>query len=220
MSCMMQSYIVQCAIDEVEKRSWAMTQQFFEVHELIYINNVPKIEWVEIDEDEGTAIVYFAVKENSFYLAVYLHIKPEISLKWISTEEFVKVWFCAKSETFTCDELSSMTTLRTTHKMDKGEKFGNGKFTSNLNSIDFEPNTEPGKFEEKLMKLLDFLERDIIGVKNLVDNADGHIQSTIVFHIGNSNFTGLVMSKHIYQRLAALNLEIVFDIYAQGKYWK
>ncbi len=84
----------------------------------------------------------------------------------------------------------------------------------------FEPTPGPDEFEDKLKKLLDFLETDKVGVKNLVKKAEGYIQVAMEFHNGNSMLGGAGISKESIKRMAALNLEINFDLYVSGKTYK
>jgi len=69
-----------------------------------------------------------------------------------------------------------MTTLKATKNWDKGEKRNHGDSVHKFSSIMFGPNPEPDEFTDKIKKLLDFLEQDKVGVKRLVDNADGYVQ--------------------------------------------
>jgi hypothetical protein len=64
---------------------------------------------------------------------------------------------------------------------------------------------------------LDILEKDVQGLKELTRQTNTkHIFVTIVYHIGNGNFTGLYLDNEIIDRLSKLGLELTFDIYATG----
>lgn len=76
------------------------------------------------------------------------------------------------------------------------------------------------KFEIKLKQLLDFLEQDKEGIANLANNANGHIQVTINFHNSNTMLGGPMIDKNNIKRISALNLEIDFDLYAKGNFFK
>jgi hypothetical protein len=71
-----------------------------------------------------------------------------------------------------------------------------------------------------LKKMLTFLEQDVDGVRALVDKARGYVQITSVFHNGNTSLSGLHLDKECIRRLAALNLEIDFDLYAEGNFYR
>jgi Domain of unknown function (DUF4279) len=74
--------------------------------------------------------------------------------------------------------------------------------------------------EDKMKNLLDFLETDKVGVKNLVKKAEGYIQVAMEFHNGNSMLGGPNISKESVRRMAALNIDIDFDLYVSGKTYK
>ena len=63
-----------------------MTQQFLQIHELIYEEDMPKISHIDKDEPDGTAIVYFPVKDEKFCFAVYVATTPTINVRWAETE--------------------------------------------------------------------------------------------------------------------------------------
>ena len=63
-----------------------------------------------------------------------------------------------------------MTTLTSTRGRNKGNRKssdGRADILWKQTTIDFEPNPEADEFEDKLTKLLDFLEQDEGGVENL-----------------------------------------------------
>lgn len=50
--------------------------------------------------------------------------------------------------------------------------------------------------------------------------AGGHIQAIIIFHNGNTMLRGTHIDSENIKRMAALNLEIDFDLNAEGKFFK
>ena len=75
------------------------------------------------------------------------------------------------------------------------------------------------EFEDKLTKLLDYLEQDNEGVEKLVNDAGGYIQVYSSFHNGNTMIGGHHLEKDHIKRLSKLNLEIDFDISADGNFF-
>lgn len=217
---MTDTLIIQKAIEEIETQSFGVTEQFLEVHQVVYVDGKPKVERVDTEKEDGTAIVYFPVVDEKFYLVVYLDTYPEVSVRSVNTEPFHSVYFRATSETLSFNELSDLTKLKPTGGWDRGEKkkLGNGvyKFTS----LTFEPNPEVDEFDDKIKKLLVFLEQDKEGVKRLVDKANGHIQIATYFHNWNTMLGGHHLDQNIIKSLGSLNLEIDFDIYADGNKFK
>ena len=213
--------IIQKAIEEIESKTWGVTQQFLDIHQVVYLGNKPKVERVDLDKGEGTAIVYFPVKEERFYLAVYIEMSPEPEVSSIYVEPYTSVCFSAGSESIELEILSGMTTLIPTSVWRKGDPKREGKPVLHKdNRIRFEPTPGPDEFEDKMRILLDFLETDKVGVKNLVKKTEGYIQVAMEFHNGNSMLGGTSISKETIKRMAALNLEIDFDLYVSGKKYK
>ena len=68
--------IIQKAIEEIESKTWGVTQQFLDIHQVVYLGTKPKVERVDLDKGDGTAIVYFPVKEERFYLAIHIETRP------------------------------------------------------------------------------------------------------------------------------------------------
>jgi Domain of unknown function (DUF4279) len=213
--------IIQKAIDEIEQKTWGVTQQFLDIHQVVYMGNKPKIERVDLDKSDGTATVYFQIKDEKFYLAIYVSTGSDSVVTGIYIEPYISVCFSAVSETIELETLSKMTTLVPTSVWRKGDaKQGGGNLLHKNNQIRFEPNPGPDEFEDKISKLLDLLETDKSGVKELVKKAGGYIQVAMEFHSGNTMLGGPKITKETMKRMAALNLEIDFDIYVGGKSYK
>ncbi len=212
--------IVQCAIEEIKNRNFGVMEEFMKIHEVVYQDGKPKIERVDDEKEDGTGIIYFPVKNEKFYLAIYVNTVPEIAVAGVDIESNNCVYFKAYSDMSDANELSLMTRLKPTsihNKRDK-KKFGNGYYKNSV--IRFEPNPEPDEFEDKLKKLLDFLEQDKEGIARLVDKANGFIQVVIIAHNGNTMLGGPHIDNESIQRMGALNLGIDFDLYAEGNKWK
>jgi hypothetical protein len=213
---MTDTQIIQKAIEEIETKSFGVTEQFLKVHQVVYVDSKPKVGRVDTEKEDGTAIVYFPIVDEKFYLVVYLNTYPEVSVRHVNTLPFHSVCFRATSETLSFNELSDLTKLKPTGGWDKGEKkkFGNGVYK--FASLTFEPNPEADEFDDKIKKLLDFLEQDKEGVKTLVDKANGHVQVDTSFHNGNTMLGGHYLDQNIIKSLGSLNLGIDFDIFADG----
>jgi hypothetical protein len=101
----------------------------------------------------------------------------------------------------------------------RGDIRDNGT-TYSFSYIEFIPNTEPGDLEDKLQKLLDFLEKDAAGIKKLAELTSCPIQVTSIFHNGNTMIGGLHLNSILLSRMNALGLAIDFDLYAKGNFYK
>lgn len=209
------SDILEKALSEIENKHFAATEQFLEVHDLVFEDNKPKIERLDTESEDGTAIVYLPIKGEKFFLAIYLDTIPTAKVRCIGTEPYNSVRFVASSENLDLKELSEMTTLKYSTGKNKGDKRGQYGIW-NYSSISFEPNQEPDAFEDKLKKLLDYLEQDKHGISNLIEKGDGYIQVAIEFHNANTMLGGPHLNLESIKRLGKLNLAIDFDLYVGG----
>jgi hypothetical protein len=57
---------------EIKDKTWGVTEQFLQVHDIILVDGRPKVERIDADNPDGTIITYLPVKDESFYFAVYL----------------------------------------------------------------------------------------------------------------------------------------------------
>lgn len=216
---MIHSDIIEKALSEVESKTFAVTEQFLEIHELVFENDKPKIDRIDTEGNDGTAIVYFPIKEEKFFLAIYLDTIPNLEVRTVNTEPYNSVRFVASSEDLDLQELSELTTLKYSAGKNKGDTRGqNGVW--NYSSISFEPNPEPDEFEDKLKKLLNYLEQDKQGVSKLIEQGKGYIQVAIEFHNGNTMLGGPHLGIESIKRLSELNLAIDFDLYVGGNSFK
>ena len=213
--------IIEKAIEEVDKRTLGITNQFLQIHDLVYHDNKPKIARVDV-EKENIAIVYFNVANEEFFLAVIINTKPNILATWAYIEPFHSVYFRASSEILSLQELSKLTNLQSTRGRNKGDKRRpdtESEILFKFSTIDFEPNPEADEFEDKLNKLLNFLEQDKEGIRNLVGKAYSRIHVYSSFHNGNTKIGGHHITKDHIKRMGNLNLAIDFDISADGNFF-
>ena len=220
---MTETQIIDKAIEEVENRALNMTKQFLEIHKIVYVDNKPKIAKVDLDK-EDEVIVYFNVENEKFFLAVYVQTKPEVFVRWTNTQPYHEVYLRASSNTLSFYELAELTKLSPVRVRNNGDKRRPETSSSLIwkhSLIDLDPNgEEPDRFEDKLTKLLDFLETDKKGIENLVNKTDYcciHVYSS--FHNGNTLIGGHHIGRNLIQRISKLNLEIDFDISADGNYF-
>lgn len=212
--------LIAAAIAEIEQPTFGVTEQFLEIHSVSYSDGNPKVVGVIVFDDEKKAIVYFAVEKEKFYLAIYLDTTPALQVSWVGTEDYYRVCFQAYSEALTLQELSALTALKPTGGHTKGDqrKFGGGRYPGS--SLEFYLNPAPNTFESKLEELLMFLEQDALGIRVLADCTESCIAVIAIFHNGNTMLGGVHLDRDVIKRLAALNLEIDFDLYAEGNLFK
>jgi hypothetical protein len=210
--------IIQKAIEEIQTKTFGVTQQFLAIHE-IDLDNVDKLR-IDREMQDGTIIVYFPVKREKFSFVVYFDTAPEVVVRFVGTAPYVSVYFRATSSTLDFQELAAYTILPNSIGWNKGDKRRTGNTTYQFSCIMFEPNPEPDEFEDKLRSLLVFLQQDIEGVKLLVEKAGGYIQVAMEFHNGNTMLGGPHISPDLIKQMSLLNLGVDFDLYVGGNSFK
>ena len=210
----LQDQIREAVITEIEQQNWGVTEQFMQIHDVIRVDGKPKVECISIKGD--LAIAYVSVKNERFHWAIHFDVNPDIEIRYIGTEDYNKVYLRSTSDTLTASEIAALTVLNTTETFNNGDKKAFGNAFYKFSGANYEPNPGPDNFENKIEKLLDYLEKDRAGVKALVDNANAYIQVDTDIHNGNGLIGGPFINKQIIKRMAALDLEIAFDQFATG----
>jgi hypothetical protein len=212
--------IVAVAATEATNPTFGTTKQFLKVHSVALEDGKPKVMGITISPtDQLPTIVYFAVEDEEFFLAV--SVSPvSLSVEYAWVEDYHRISFHATSETLDVGQLSALTSLQPTESISKGDNRGNGRRKWKYHSIEFEPNPEPNPFETKIEQLLTFLEQDATGTRALVDQAEGYIRVISVFYNGNTLLGGISFDKDTVRRMAPLNLAVNFDLNAQGNFYR
>ena len=203
--------------DELLNPTFEMTRQYLKILEVKYEDNKPKIAKIIINDSQNQAKAYVEIENESFYLEFDFDTTDKIEILAIDTTPFIGISFMPTSEELTTEELLKITSIKPTNTISKGDLYSSGKFEYTYNGLVFETYSEPGRIERKLKYLLDILETDIEGTLELSRQTNTKdIFVTIVYHIGNGNFTGLYFDNETINRLSKLGLELTFDIYATG----
>ena len=159
------------------------------------------------------------VADERFFFVVYINTTNK-EVTSVGTEAYHQVYFRATSENLSVDELIAMTNLKPTEFWNKGDLKKNGKSNHTFSNFKILPNPEPDEFEDKLKKLLDFLEQDKDGIKKLVANANGYIQVAMDIHNANGMIGGYNIDIDDIRRMNDLKLSINFDLYVGGNSFK
>ena len=208
--------IVLAAIEELRSRTLGVTQQLLAIHDVKRENGQPVIDRVDRERGDGLAIVYVPVEGERFYLAIYVQTADVPRVADVETEPWHRVYFRAWSDTLDLAALRAMTTLEPTRSWSKDQPIARKMIAYKFSGFDVEPNPEPDEFEDKLRKLLDLLERDAAGVTALVESGGVVLQVLTEFHNGNTMLGGFHIDQGLLKRIAALGLEIDFDLYCGG----
>ncbi|KAA9332339.1 DUF4279 domain-containing protein [Hymenobacter busanensis] len=216
---MTEQTINQLVANELVAQRLAVTKQYLDVHQVLYKKGIPVIERITPPDSEGIIKAYLPVQGEKFYLVFYLDANTG-GLNGLSTEAWNRVYLRATSSTLSASELAAFTTLQPSDQWSKGDARRKGQGVYSFSSISFLPNPEPDTFEHKLSKLLEFLEQDANGVQRLVEQADCGITVAIDMHNGNGMLGGPFIDARNIKRMAALDLDIEFDLYATGNAFK
>lgn len=206
--------IIEAIETEFKTPTMGVTEQYLEIHKPVYKDDQLVIERVDRDKEDQT-IVYIPVANEVFYFAIYLDEKKG-EVIGLNTEAFYRVYFRATSERLTAEELIACTKLQPTELWSKGDLRKSGKSYHSFSSFTLLPNPEPDEFEDKLRKLLTFLEQDKEGIKHLVEQANCYICAVMNIHNDNGMLGGPIIDLESINRLSALRLPISFDIYLEG----
>ncbi len=204
---------------EFKEKTFGVTEQYLEIHSPIYIDGRLKVERIDKERKDGLIIAYLPVLNERFYFAVYIDSETN-EITNVGTEADHRVYFWATSETLSVEELKEITILKPTEFWNKGDLRKDGIPNRNFSHFKIRPNPEPDEFEDKLTKLLDLLEQDKEGIKQLVNIADGYIQVAMDIHNGNGMLGGETINADNIRKMSELGLSINFDIYVGGNSFK
>ena len=170
-----------------------------------------------IDEKQSDShvVIYFHIKNESFYIVVNVTKKNPIEVDWIWIESGHRVYLTATSKKLTYQELSSNLSLSPLEGWSKEEIRPQDKREYKFSRVSYEPNkNEAYGLEEKLIELLIELEKDAEGIRSLSKVADSSISICKNQYISAN--AGIYFNKDIISRLNNLNLEIDIDTYICG----
>ncbi len=212
---------IDAAIQELSNKEWGIVEQFLEVHNIEKVNGDPKVAYVDTAHKEGEAAVYFNVEKEKFFFVIAVDTET-LEINWKDTVPYIYMLFRARSKNLTLAELASKTTLapHTQRSYSIGDKRPRTEKLHDHSFIEFEPCPDPGKFEDKMDAVLGFLEQDKSGVQTLCESHEGYLQIIMSFHNGNTMLGGAWVNRKAIKRLAALNIELDFDLYAEGNFFK
>ena len=211
--------VLQLIEQEFSLKTLGVTEQYLKIHQPEIENGSIKIERIDRDELPDRIIAYLPVQDEYFSFAVY--IDPENQeIVSVGTEARNIVSLIATSDVLTSAQLLSFTKLSPSKTWNKGDFYPNKKRTHNNSGIEFTPNPEPDAFEDKLIKLLNFLEHDTEGIKKLSLNSCAWVDVSMDCHHGNQSIAGCNIDLSSVNKLSQLSLRISFSIWAWGEPFK
>jgi hypothetical protein len=214
--------ILKAARTEIKNPIRPSTEQLLNVMEVkVDANDLAIVKHLEIDQEKQEAIVFFEVKESSFYLKIHLNLEDEIEVVFADTAPFINISLSFLSEEHSLDQLLGKTILKPSETTKVGDTtFIENKveYKSTYNDITFVGSEKIDHIEGKLLEFIRFLEQDKVGIKKLVEmTGDKTLFIIFIYHISNGNFSGLSLNSEIIKRLAELDLQVTFDLYAEGE---
>lgn len=213
----LQDKISLIAINEINNKTFWVTQQYLEVMQVEHQDNLPKIRHININPEWDYATIYFSIVNEPFFLAIWVNVQPDLLLvSWVWIESCNEIYLDVRSSEFSSSELKQLTNLTPLEELNKGDSHPNWKIQYKFSRIKFYASKNPGSFDEKIDELLSFLEKDTIWIKNLNTKADASIVWYIRMYYWNSMLGWPSLDREIISRMNALWLWIDYDLYISG----
>ena len=200
------------ALQEILSPTFELTKQFLAVNNIVFRENMPYIEDVILDTQENLARVYFPIEGEQYYLVISITPGPQAIVSMIAMSPGNRVYFAAKSEVHSLEELLALTSVKPTKTWRKGEKRGKSPRHSGFEVRPFEKET--GGVEDKLHVLLDILLPFKSALRSLSTLAS--IGIYVVYYGYQGQMWGIHLDEETIRKLAELNLSVDFDLYASG----
>jgi hypothetical protein len=196
------------AIAEVRDPKFALTTQFLTVNKVVFKENTPFIEDIILKEEEKVAEVYFPIEGEHYYFVVFIDLKPQPSVRWMSMLPGASVYFQATSEKHDLDELIAFSHVKPTKIWKKDKNIKN-------NGFEIQPSLkETGTVEDKVDTLIRVLLPSQANLQALSTIANTGIQ--IAYWGYKEQMWGIHFKAETLQGLGALNLSLDIDLYAGG----
>ncbi|WP_299437746.1 DUF4279 domain-containing protein [uncultured Aquimarina sp.] len=210
----MKNELIRKAISEIENPTFGTTEQYIEVLNIEIENGKPKVERVDFESFEETNVVYFSIKGEPFFLSVYF-CKENNEITNVGIENGNQVSLTATSENLTFEQLSGLTNLKGFSGWSVNDIRKTGKGNYSFSRLSFEPiKNRAYDLDSKLKLLLTDLEKDVAGIRKLVEKANVYISVHNQQYIDGNK--GIHLDRETINRISELNLAIDFDQYVFG----
>ncbi|GIP53254.1 DUF4279 domain-containing protein [Paenibacillus vini] len=205
------------ALKEIEEQTFELTKSYLTVNKLVYKNNEPQIDDVIVNEEEGTAAVYFPIENEEYYFVIYLDISPQIRVRFMGMSAGSRVYFSVSSEDIELEKLVDEIDIMPIRTWQKGTKIPNLKidrFYEDSGFILEYDSRRTGEVEDKLLNILDKLEcLNLISIVKS-DNINRVLQ--VVYYGYKDEMWGINLNPIIIKKLSMLNTYLDIDLYASG----
>ncbi len=206
---------IQKAVEEIKNPTFALTEQYLSVMELVEGDLGYEVERVDEETEADRVAVYFRVLDERFFFVVFVR-KESLEISWIMIENGHKCSLNVISENHTYAELAKFTKLKPHDGWSKGDlqpRTGKAR-TFSLVSYEF-VDSEAYDLKPLLSKVLDEIEKDAENILSLTKMAE--VEISICRHQALSANAGIHFDIQTINRMAKLNLEVDIDTYIVGK---
>ena len=204
------------ATQEILNPTFEDTKQYLEVNEIKYENGVPYIERVDLEYSKDYVEVYFAIKDERYFLQINVSKSPSLKICAVLVESGNRVYLTATSEVLSFEELSQGFPFKPLKGWSKGDIRKTGKFIHSFSRISYEPfESEAYELERLLNLLLTELEKNAEAVIQLTKK--GYAAIKVCKHQYISSNAGIGFDIETINRLSKLNLGLDISTYIVGK---
>jgi hypothetical protein len=207
---------VELARREVLSPTLATTREVLAVHSPVLVDDQPLIARSDLTRDTEALYFYFRLVGEPYYLVVVVsRAGDELTVASACIEAAVRVFLLVRSEDLTPDEITKRLGLDPTAAYPKGDRLHPELAPLAHTMWRYEPHhTLPEEVGRKLDLLLDLLEDAAPRIAALAQEAD--VQISISYE-GCKEWLGCWNApQETLQRLAALGVDLHFDLYASG----
>lgn len=201
------------AIKEILHPTFAVTEQYLEVHKITRKNAEIVVARIDMDEP-NQVVVYLPLENQKYYLAIYLSKEKKPSIQAVTIQAGSYVYICATSNETSLEEMmniAKVTPISTGRKGDVIRKDIKHKVNRIKLGIGYD---DPDEIDHKVKKLLDYLEPYQDDIRKLTEKAT--VELIIAYFGYSSQMWGIALDETIVQRLAKMNLSVDIDLYAAG----
>ena len=219
------------ADDEIDHPQWGETKQFLEVNSIEKINNEYVYERYSIINDsyryydykdapvkiECEIIFYYKITNQHYFFGIGVDIeKKDVTRVFMRNATFC--YLSAYSENMTLEEMAKLTKLKYSSGITKGEEIKRGRkgyYQCSCIEYKFTDKTSY-EIKESLNMLLEELEKDKDGIKELVEKTEASIIICKYQYVSAN--AGIEIDRKTIKRLNELGLDINIDMYCEGEY--
>ena len=211
--------ITSAALQEVKSPTWAMTEQFFEIHALKEEDPIALIEYVQ-DETSSNPVwrVYLNLQDVHYYFQIGFESQQD-SLRVVgcNSSEHASVRLNIHSNIDSPDRIEQTLELPASYKGYRGEHIHPKSLKVRDNHVYSFKAKAPNAwtFDRKLERLLD----DLILVKQQLKEVHERSTSCIInvsYAAWQSQMWGCHLSVNTIQKLNSLDIALDIDLYAEG----